>query len=218
VCRSAATSPRTPGNGQCPRMAPHRRIRAAERGLIDQPPAHRLLEPRPSRNSSSMRVGRGGDVDLHRHGPADHADGVDVGEAEQSTTDGRRLEQPRVPGGGGQTSPVSRGPYSWSQNPQQLTRRPRPTNFRSALNCPTPCPARGGAARQPRPEQATVRLRDRGGRRGTRGRSDPRRWRCPPLARQRCTRRLKGICRHRGRECGCTPLTLVHPAPSAGRY
>jgi hypothetical protein len=55
--------------------------------------------------------GRGGEVDLHRRGPADHPDDVDVGESDQSTAQQRRLDEHRDPQGGWrQTPPSSRGP------------------------------------------------------------------------------------------------------------
>jgi hypothetical protein len=50
-------------------------------------------------------------VDLQRCRPGDHANDLDVDEADQSTTHQRRLDEHRDPQGGWrQTPPLSRGP------------------------------------------------------------------------------------------------------------
>ena len=91
-------------------LAPHRHHRSPERGQIDQPTPHRLLDPRGRPATRARRPREGGrDVDLHRHRPGDHADDVDVGESDQGTTDGRRLDVHRDPQGGWLRHPHSRG-------------------------------------------------------------------------------------------------------------
>ena len=88
------------------------------------------------------RSQRGGDVDLHRHRPGDHADNVGIGEPDQGTAQGNGCELHRDSRALESDTPLSRDPRA----------RPSTSHPRVAL-LPAPRLRRAGLRRRSRPEQ-----------------------------------------------------------------
>jgi hypothetical protein len=100
---------------------------------------------------------------LHRRGPADDADDVDVGESDQGTADGRRLEMHRHPQGGWRQTPLppsSRGPCacpSTLSSSSPSYRAPR-TSEAPAWSSATACATQAGTPVQRRIRPSVARM------------------------------------------------------------